>query len=249
MSAEKTEGIILRMTDFSETSRIVVCFTLDFGKISALAKGGRRIKGPFESALDLLSACRIVFLRKSSSGLDLLTEAQLIERFRPQERDLGCLYAGYYVAELLTSLTEDYDPHPVLYQAARDALQAFSSAELLKISLLRFELVLLREIGQLPDLEVCAACGAMLTEGRRFGYWVSQGGLICPACQREDYSQVEIQAGTAMILRRLSEDDTSTWQRLQLTPQQFKEARHVTTVTFTHILGKRPKTLSFLNGI
>src|ERR1043165_4581874 len=99
MSAEKSEGLILRVTDFSETSRIVVVFTRDFGKISALAKGGRRLKGPFESALDLLSTCRIVFLRKSSSGLDLLTEAKLNERFKPPEKDLVGLYAGYYLAE------------------------------------------------------------------------------------------------------------------------------------------------------
>src|SRR6187549_1204547 len=101
MSAEKAEGLILRVTDFSETSRIVVLMTREFGKISALAKGGRRLKGPFESALDLLTTCQIVFLRKSTSGLDLLTEAKLVERFHPEERELTCLYAGYYVAELL----------------------------------------------------------------------------------------------------------------------------------------------------
>ena len=38
MSAEKCEGLILRLTDFSETSRIVVVLTREFGKISALAK-------------------------------------------------------------------------------------------------------------------------------------------------------------------------------------------------------------------
>jgi DNA repair protein RecO (recombination protein O) len=249
MSAEKSEGLILRVTDFSETSRIVVVFTREFGKISALAKGGRRLKGPFESALDLLSACRIVFLRKSSSGLDLLTEAQLVDRFRPQEKNLACLYAGYYVAELLLSLTEEYDPHPELYDAAREALRALSSAERLTLVLLRFELVLLREIGQLPDFEVCAACGALLTEGKRYGFWVSQGGLICPNCQREEYSQIEIHAGTAAILRKLSDDESQTWQRLQLTPQQTKEAKRITTTAITHILGRRPKTLAYLNGI
>lgn len=249
MSAEKAEGLILRLTDFSETSRIVVVFTREFGKISALAKGGRRLKGPFESALDLLSVCRIVFLRKSSAGLDLLTEAQLVERFRPEARDLKCLYAGYYVAELLLGLTEEYDPHPELYEAAKDALKSFSAAETMPLGLLRFELVLLREIGQLPDFEVCAACGSMLTEGRTFGYWVSQGGLICPTCQKEEFTQIEIHAGTAAILRKLSEEHSHAWQRLHLTPQQLKEAQRVTSTTMTHILGRRPKTLQFLNGI
>src|SRR4029079_2814514 len=90
-------------------------FTEKFGKISALAKGARRPKGPFESALDLLAVVRIVFLHKSSDALDLLTEAKLERSFRAADRDLSRLYAGYYVAELLTELTDAGDPHPDLF--------------------------------------------------------------------------------------------------------------------------------------
>jgi DNA repair protein RecO (recombination protein O) len=246
MSAEKGEGLILRVTDFSETSRIVVLFTREFGKISALAKGGRRLKGPFESALDLLATCQIVFLRKHTSGLDLLTESKLITRFHPCERDLVCLYAGYYVAELLLGLTEDYDPHPELYLAAQEALVSFAAPETARLGVLRFELVVLREIGQLPDFESCVACGSRLTEGRTFGFWVSQGGLICPDCQHEEYTQLSIHAGTAAVLRVISGENDDARKRLSLSAQQFKEAKHVTTTALTHIMGKRPKMLKYL---
>ena len=114
MSSEKSDAIVIRQVDFSETSKVVTLFTRDMGKISAMAKGARRLKGPFDAALDLLAVCRIVFLRKSASSLDLLTEAQLIKRFRPNDRDLTRHYGGYYVAELLDSLTEAGDPHPVV---------------------------------------------------------------------------------------------------------------------------------------
>jgi len=53
------------------TSRIATLWTREFGKVRALAKGGRRLKSSFESALDLLTVCSIVFLRKSSGSLDL----------------------------------------------------------------------------------------------------------------------------------------------------------------------------------
>lgn len=247
MAAEKTEALVLRVTDFSETSRIVALFTRDFGKISALAKGGRKLKGPFESALDLLAHCRIVFLRKSHSGLDLLTEAQLVERFHPPERDLVGLYAGYYVAELLLGLTEDYDPHAVLFAAAVDALREFQQSEQVRRGILRFELVLLREIGQLPDFGNCAGCGAALTEGRTFGFWVSQGGLVCPECQREGYSQLAIHAGTAAALRLLAGEGDQAWRRLTLSLQQYKEMQQVTTAAVSHALGRRPKLLPYLS--
>lgn len=247
MSSEKSEGIILRVTDFSETSRIVVFFTRDHGKISTLAKGGRRLKGPFESALDLLSTCQIVFLRKSTSSLDLLTEAKLVTRFHPQERELRCLYAGYYVAELLLALTEDYDPHEALYLAARESLEQFRELSKSWVAILRFELVLLREIGQLPDFETCAACGAELTEGRTFGFWVSEGGLICPDCQKDGYTQISIHAGTAASMRLLASESEQAWKRLNLTDQQIKEIKLVTTSAISHILGRRPKMLKYLD--
>ena len=86
MPAEKATALVLRVVEWSETSSIVTLLTREFGKVRGLAKGARRPKGPFESALDLLSSCQVVFLRKSSDALDLLTEAKLQRRFRPRCR-------------------------------------------------------------------------------------------------------------------------------------------------------------------
>ena len=127
MAAEKALALVLRTTDWSESSRIATLWTREFGKIRALAKGGRRLKSNFENALDLLTHCRIVFLRKSSGSLDLLTEAQVVQRFPRLRSDLAALYAAYYVAELLESMTEEYDPHPLLFDAALELLEALGS--------------------------------------------------------------------------------------------------------------------------
>src|SRR5207244_10092546 len=104
---EKAKGIVVRTTDWSETSRIPTLFTREFGKVRALAKGGRRLKSNFDVAFDLLTVCRIVFIRKGNGGLDLLTEARLEEQFPMLRRNLPALYAGYYVAELLADGTQD----------------------------------------------------------------------------------------------------------------------------------------------
>src|SRR4051795_8907449 len=123
MPTEKALALVVRGTDWSETSRIATLWTREFGKVRALAKGGRRLKSSFESALDLLTVCSIVLLRKSSGSLDLLTEAQVVQRFPQLAKDLPALYAGYYVAELLADWTEDYDPHPTLFDEALETLR------------------------------------------------------------------------------------------------------------------------------
>src|SRR5438309_4073192 len=151
MAAEKALAVVLRTTDWSETSRIATLWTREFGKVRALAKGGRRLKSAFENALDLLTVCSIVFLRKSSGSLDLLTEAQVVRRFPQLRADLAALYAGYYLAELLADWTEDYDPHPALFDEALSTLADLGSAAVATgPRLARFELVLLRELGYSP---------------------------------------------------------------------------------------------------
>src|SRR6185503_9243147 len=140
MSSEKATALVLKVVEFSETSSVVMLFTREFGKIHGLAKGARRPKGPFESALDLLALVRIVFLRKSSDALDLLTEAKLERRFRPAGGDLSSLYAAYYIAELLSDLTDDYDPHVELFDAAEQTLAALRTPGNAALLILRFEL-------------------------------------------------------------------------------------------------------------
>ena len=141
MATEQTDAIILRTYPWSETSLIANMYTRDFGKISAVAKGARRAKSPFEVALDLLSYCRVVFIAKSSDSLDILTGAKLEQRFRIGARDLMRLYAGYYVAELLDRLTDKGDKQPELFELALETLRNLADLEFdLRAIVLRFEL-------------------------------------------------------------------------------------------------------------
>src|SRR5262245_1408499 len=183
MAAEKAEALVLRTTDWSETSKIATLWTREFGKVRVLAKGGRRLKSNFETALDLLTHCSIVFLRKSSGSLDLLTEARVVERFGQLRTNLSALYAGYYIAELLSEWTQDFDPHPLLFDEALAALSDFGKTEVpTGPRLVRFEMTLLRELGYSPAVEHCAACNRPLLVGG-LAFSATAGGVICPTCQ------------------------------------------------------------------
>jgi DNA repair protein RecO (recombination protein O) len=245
MPAEKTDALVIRLADFSESSRVVTLFTRDFGKVAALAKGAKRLKSAFEAALDLLAACRIVFLRKSSSGLDILTEAQLASRFQPAGRDLAPLYAGYYVAELLDGLTEPYDPHPSLFDEALRTLRRLETGGDPRLPILHFELALLRELGQLPAFDSCSICDRPVALGQAARYWVSQGGLICAQCGQPEFQHTEVQPGSIAVLRRLLENGEA-WTRLSVTPQQFRELRRILTAAVSHVLERKPKMLKLL---
>lgn len=243
---EKTEALVIRLADWSESSKVVTLFSRDFGKIAAVAKGAKRLKSAFEAALDLLTICNIVFIQKSSEGLDILTEAKLQKRFTGKPGKLESLYAGYYLAELLDSLTELTDPHPDLYAEALQTLERFTGEVPLELAILRWELVLLNEIGQLPMLEGCAECGRPVAPDVWFDFSVGQGGLICPNCHPEADHARPLQPGTLVILNQVLNGQSAAWQRLLVSPVQLRELRRVMTPTICHVLGKRPKMFGYL---
>jgi DNA repair protein RecO (recombination protein O) len=246
VAAEKALALVLRTTDWSETSRIATLWTREFGKVRGLAKGGRRLKSNFESALDLLTVCSIVLLRKSSGSLDLLTEAQVVQRFPRLRTDLPALYAAYYLAELLSDWTEDYDPHPTLFDEALATLEALGSPGVITgPRLARFELVFLRELGYSPVLDACAACGGPVT-GRGLAFSPAAGGVLCPACQPRHRDRRPLSAEAWQALRAWSapaEAGPGDWDLAVRT-----EVRQLLGYYVTVLRGRRPRLLSYLGG-
>jgi DNA repair protein RecO (recombination protein O) len=246
--AEKALGLVLRTTDWSETSRIATLWTREFGKVRVLAKGGRRLRSSFESALDLLTLCRIVLLRKSSGGLDLLTEAQVVRRFPGLSTRLPALYAAYYVAELLADWTEENDPHPHLFDEALDALAALAeppAEEAIGPRLARFELVLLRELGYTPLLDICALCHAPVV-GPVAGFSPGAGGVVCGGCATRQRDRRPLSPTCHQALRRLSAA-ADAW-RQPWDAAVRAELRQVLGGYITYLLGRRPRLLPYLQG-
>jgi len=251
MSSEKATAIVLRVVEFSESSSIVTLLTREFGKVRALAKGARRPKGPFESALDLLALCRIVFLRKSSDALDLLTEAKLERRFRPPGGALSNLYAAYYVAELLNELTDDYDSHPELFDAADRTLAALHTSLVVAPVLVDFELTALRVLGHLPSWSQCADCGTDVEPVGRVPFSHLAGGVLCKECRTRQKQIITISAGVVQTLIRRSAPLTDSrggepssapdWD-----PRYAGELRSVLNHYWSHLLGHPPKMLRYL---
>ncbi len=253
MSSEKALALVLRTTDWSETSRIATLWTREFGKVRALAKGGRRLKSSFENALDLLTVCSIVFLRKSSGSLDLLTEALVVRRFPRLRTDLAALYAAYYVAELLADWTEDYDPHPSLFEEVLATLEDLGTFPPEGAGpdpwrepgprILRFEMVLLRELGYSPVLDLCAVCeGPVEASGLAFS--AAAGGLVCRRCQPGQRERRPLSGPAWQALRSLAEAERGR------PPEAFvrAELRQVLSLYVTYLLGRRPRLLPYLGS-
>jgi len=226
VAAEQSDAIVLRIHPWSETSLIAHMLTRQFGKISVLAKGARRPKGPFEAALDLLSICRVVFIPKASDALDILTEAKLQKRFRAGSSNLLRLYAGYYLAELLDrGLDRSVESHSAQLHSAQEQVELFDfCVDTLRLLddpehdvgtlVLRFEMQFLRLTGLMPTLTHCAACGdeiAARTDSTQRESWsvfsASAGGVLCRRCRGAGRNTIRLQDNAIMSLRRFATFD------------------------------------------
>jgi DNA repair protein RecO (recombination protein O) len=251
LAAEKATALVVRTTDWSETSRIATLWTREFGRVRVLAKGARRLKSSFDSALDLLTVCSIVLLRKSSGTLDLLTEAQVVKRFPQLRGDLQALYAGYYVAELLSEWTEDYDPHPALFDEALETLQDLGSStdrgkqSSAGMRVARFELAMLKELGYGPVLDRCAVCEKEVI-GEKLAFSSSAGGFLCPSCQAGHHDRRAVSRPAWEALQALAQS-REAWKN-PWRPDIRAEVRRLMGDYITYLMGKPPRLLSYLGN-
>ena len=245
LAADQTTALLLRTIEFSETSLVVTLLTKDFGRVSAIAKGARRPKGPFEGSLDLLSVCRVVVIRKNSESLDLLTEAKLLRRFRGAERSLERVYAGYYLAEMLRLLlTDDNDPHPDIYDLALETLDQIDGTGQIASTLAYFDAQSWRMLGHAPATTHCTDCGSQVAPAPRISFALLGGGVLCSDCRHRQHQTVSIRHEVITELGRLQSRETRL--PTMVPADLYGELRAVMNRYIQTMLGTTPRMQSYL---
>ncbi len=244
MSVESTQAIVLRTVEFSETSLIVTLLTRDLGRVSALAKGARRPKGPFEGSLDLLAVCRVVLIQKNTGALDLLTEAKLHRRFRAASRSLERLYGGYHVIEMLRLMTDDHEFHPEVYDLTIRTLEQLDGDGGVAATLAYFDAQLLRELGHAPGIDRCTGCGGDVETNARIPFALETGGIVCANCKTKQRQLIFIGQPTVDELRRLG--DANETYPVTVAASVYGELRMLLNRSIETVLGRVPRMQSFL---
>ncbi|MFT5370179.1 MAG: DNA repair protein RecO (recombination protein O) [Candidatus Latescibacterota bacterium] len=176
----QTEGLILRSFRMSESSKVVVVYTRDLGKVRLVAKGARRPKSKFGASLEPLTWGRYVFYKRENRELQTLSEGDIVYPFEAVKQHYGRLAAGYVVCEVLDHMTEDEDRNPMLFRLALDTLEWIGNIETpaLDMPIWYFQLKAAGELGYRPHLSGCVQCGKRL-DGKRLGFSPMLGGVLC----------------------------------------------------------------------
>lgn len=179
-----TEALVLRRSDFSETSQIGVLYSRALGRVSVLAKGIKRCGPDLRGPMDLLARAEIRIRPRRAEQLALLQGYRVVTGYPGLRRRVGRLWAGFYVAEVLREGTRDFDPDPGLFDLASDTLGALSEAAEAALApvLSHFDLRFLALSGFLPEFQRCADCGREAPPRRPVRFAPAISGLLCRRC-------------------------------------------------------------------
>lgn len=164
---------ILHSRPYRDTSLLLEAFTAGQGRLSLVARGARRrARGGSSRALLQLFTPLLI----SYAGRSELKTVNAVEQAGPALRPQGeRAFSGMYMNELLVRLLHRYDPHPRLFAAYAEGLQAVVERLEVEEVLRRFEFTLLEELGYNFDLTVEGDTGEAVREGQWYHYQASCG--------------------------------------------------------------------------
>jgi DNA repair protein RecO (recombination protein O) len=168
-------AFVVHRYDWSESSLILEVFTRHFGRIALVAKGAKKPSSNFRPVLLPLQPLHIAF-----GGDGEIRTLKSAEWLGGQVMPTGeGLLSGYYLNELVLRLLARDDPHPALFDVYAGAVRVLASGDpqILQPGLRAFELLLLREIGLLPSLDLQTGTLAALDPDGRYSLR-AEGGLV-----------------------------------------------------------------------
>lgn len=161
-SRQSTLAYVLHAHDWSESSLIVDLFTRDHGRVVAVAKGAKRPYSQLRPVLMPFHRILVTFGVKQGPDVDVWLLRQAEWGGGPAWPGGQALLSGFYANELLMRMLARHEPHTRLWDAYEHVLPALTYPGSLHASLRAFELILLRQMGHLPDLSLHSAQGSAL---------------------------------------------------------------------------------------
>jgi DNA repair protein RecO (recombination protein O) len=237
-----TEAIVLRSFRFGEADRVLHVYTLDRGRVGAVAKGIRRTKSRFGARLEPLSHVEAT-LHQGRGELHTVTGAELVRPHRAAREQPYRLAVGLVGLETMLRLFTEQEANPRAFAAlARfldvlDDLPPRAGRPALDPLALAFQLKLLWLAGYLPHVTSCVNCGGTTDI---VGFSPRSGGAVCRACSEGALalSPAARSAIDAMLRRPLAEAN-----EVAVDERAAREALAVVTASYEEHGSFRLRTL------
>jgi len=161
---------VLHSYDWSDSSLVLDLFTREQGRLAVVAKGAKRPTSQLRAVLLPMQRLQVQFTRTKGVEAEIHT-LRSAEWLGGHPLPHGAaLLSGYYLNELLMRLLPRGEAHAGLFEPYGSAIAGLAlHPETAEAWLRAFELLLLQELGWLPDLTRDSLQQQALRPGRLYG--------------------------------------------------------------------------------
>ncbi len=245
MKTLKNPAIIIRHLNYADADRIVTFLTREFGILKGFARGARKSRKRFGTALEPFSEVVLYWTEPAGGSLAALKEAELVNLHLGLREDLALVSLAAYGCELVEGLIGEGQAQPQVFDLLKAFLDHLSHNPPSWETRLLLELRLLALAGYSPHLLHCSKCGKTFREEVIY-FETSQGGGLCLQCipSREVLSVSLLTLGS---LARSLQTPATLFEGFRFSPRTVREAHTVLQQVLFHHLISPLKSLSLLD--
>lgn len=248
MLKRNATGVVLRARGFSDADKSYTVFTKEFGKLSFIAKGVRKITSKRAGNLDTLNFIKFSFTE--NKGFRYLVEVTCVDSFSKLKKDIPDFKHLYCLAELLNEFMQEDEPNAGVFELLVFTLSKMKKADenTKRLLVLNFEFKILTFLGFDPILDFCAMCSNDFSDERLpFGISFSTGGIICDLCKSADSIRLSYEAVKFLLSLKASKE--SEVFSLKVSSKVFTEVEKVVSEYTEFILESPLKSLKVFGNV
>jgi DNA repair protein RecO (recombination protein O) len=192
-ATKNTLALVLNRQAYRESDSLVTVYTRDFGRLSLIARGTKKLQSKLAGHLEPLTLLEIMIV--GGKGLDYIGSAVTRDAYLNLKNDLNKLYYAGQAINLFRRLVKENQADERLFFLLTNWLEVLDNfigegtapnqTELAKetgeLFFAFFAWKLLVELGYQPEMSKCLVCGCKIEPGKNW-FNFKDGGLICPNC-------------------------------------------------------------------
>ena len=177
----KTKGLVVKIADYGDNDRLITVLTEDAGKMTVTVRGGKSLKCPHLSSIEVFSYSYFTF--KKGKKYYYLYDSELIEEFYGLRESMEAITLGSYFCEIANEVMPEglleNDIMKLTLNAQYALTVKYRDWAIMK-GAYEFKAAVIS--GFMPDLDACCGCG----KAHDVDFFdIANGRLICADCLRK----------------------------------------------------------------
>lgn len=205
-------AIVLKRRDFRENDQMITLYTREKGKITALARGVKKITGKNSAFLEPFFYVEAEVV----PGKDVhhLAKAIGLESYKNVRASLEKSLAAGRVVALVDRLVEDGERDAKIFSLLQHWLDFVNVHDFSVSYLYGFLARLFKIIGFAPSLDKCVVCGKPRAEKvSKLFFSLTHGGIVCADCRGKSHESAfaPLSLADALAWSAFLRDDITGW--------------------------------------